>query len=81
MIKALNTIVKDLQQGIDRHCCLVSSLLAEKVDEQDLKPIFDLCPSKSRELLLKNAIKEAIDIWKRAGKHLNPNNWRRFVKD
>lgn len=62
LINALNTIVKDLQQGIDRHCCLVSSLLAEKVDEQDLKPIFDLCPSKSRELLLKNAIKEAIDI-------------------
>lgn len=61
LIKALNTSVKDLQQGIDMHCCLVASILEEKVDERNLKPLLAFCPSKARELLLKNAIKEAID--------------------
>lgn len=61
LIKALNVSVKDLQQGIDKHCCLVASILEEKVDERNLKPLLNLSPAKSRELLLKNAIKEAID--------------------
>ena len=61
LIKALNTSVKDLQQDIDRHCCLVASILEEKIDEQNLRPLLDLCPSKTRELVLKNVIKEAID--------------------
>ncbi|MBC2744453.1 MAG: hypothetical protein HGJ93_15790 [Desulfosarcina sp.] len=37
LIKALNVSVKDLQQGIDMHCCLVASILEEKVDERNLK--------------------------------------------
>lgn len=62
LINALNTSVKDLQQGIDMHCCLVASFLNEKVDQRNLKPLINFCPLKSRELLLKNAIREAIDI-------------------
>ncbi len=61
LVKALNTSVKDLQQGIDRHCCLVASILDKKVDAKNLKPFLALYPSKSRELLLKDTIKEAID--------------------
>ena len=61
LLEALNASVKDLQKGIDMHCCLVASIMDEKVDERNLKPLFDLCPSKSREQTLKQAIKDAID--------------------
>ena len=30
IINALNASVKELQQGIDTHCCLVSSILEEQ---------------------------------------------------
>jgi hypothetical protein len=61
LLKALNASVRDLQQGIDRHCCLVASIAEGRVDERNLKPLLDLCPSKSREHDLKNAIKDAIE--------------------
>lgn len=61
LIQALNVSVKDLQQGIDRHCCLVASILENNVDARDLKPILEGCPWKARETALKNAIKDTID--------------------
>jgi len=62
LINALNTSVKELQQGIDLHCCLVTSILEGQVDEHNLKPLLDMCPKRSRELLMKHAIKKAIDV-------------------
>lgn len=62
IINAINTSVKELQQGIDTHCCLVASILEERVDERNLLPLLDLCPKRSRELRLEKAIKEAIDV-------------------
>ena len=62
VISALSASMKDLQQGIDTHCCLVASLMDEGVDERNLKPLMDLCPERTREVKLKNAIKEAIDV-------------------
>ena len=61
LLEALNASVKDLQKGIDMHCCLVASIVDEKVDERNLKPLLNLCPSRSREQTLKEAIKDAID--------------------
>ena len=61
LARALNTSIKDLQQGIDRHCVLISSIMANQIDVRDLKPLLDGCPSKTRELALKKAIKDAID--------------------
>ncbi|MEJ2659830.1 MAG: hypothetical protein P8Z73_03760 [Desulfobacteraceae bacterium] len=62
LIHALNTSVKELQQGIDLHCCLVTSIIEGQVDERNLKPLLDLCPKRSHELLMRDAIKEAIDV-------------------
>lgn len=62
VVHALNTSIKDLQKSIDTHCCLVASLMEEGVDERNLKPLMDLCPGYNREVKLKIAIKEAIDI-------------------
>ena len=61
LIDSINRSVKELQKGIDIHCCLVTSILEGRVDERNLRPLMDLCPKRSRELMLENAIKEAID--------------------
>ena len=62
IINAISTSVKELQQGIDTHCCLVTSILGKKVDERNLRPVLNLCPKRSRERSLEKAIKEAIDV-------------------
>lgn len=62
IINALSASIKELQQGIDTHCCLVASLMDEGVDERNLKPLMDFCPERTREMKLKKTIKEAIDV-------------------
>ena len=62
LIDALHISVKELQQGIDMHCCLITSIFKGQVDERNLRPLLELCPKRSREPMLKEAIKEAIDV-------------------
>ena len=62
LINFLSTSVQDLQQGINAHCCLVSSILEEEVDERNLQAMLDRCPKGSREIELEKAIREAIDV-------------------
>lgn len=62
LVEALNASVEDLQQGFDRHCCLIASMLAEDSNEQQMKRFIELWPHKSRERQLKEAIKNAIDV-------------------
>lgn len=62
IVSALNTSIKELQQGIDTHCCLVASLMDGDVDEQNLRPMLDLCAGRNREARLRATIKEAIDV-------------------
>ena len=62
LIKALNISVKELQTGIDMHCCLVTSILQGDIDERNLLPLLEMCPRRSREAKLKKAIKESIEV-------------------
>ena len=62
IIHAINTSAKELQQGIDSHCSLVTAILEKKVDEHSILPLLDMCPKRSRERKLENAVKEAIDV-------------------
>jgi hypothetical protein len=62
IIKAVNESVKELRKHIEQHHCLVASVLTEERDGDALRKAMDLCPSRSRELLLKGAIKEAIEV-------------------
>ena len=62
LLKAINDSVRELQKGIDMHCCLVTSILNEQVDPRSIEPLLELCPSKSREIALKEAVKEAIEV-------------------
>lgn len=62
IINTINTSAKELQHGIDMHCCLMTSILEGHMDARNLQPLFDLCPKSSREFRLEKAIQEAIDV-------------------
>lgn len=62
LLSALHRSVKELQQGIAMHTCLIASILEEEVDERELKPFLEACPSRSPVIRMKSAIKEAIDV-------------------
>ena len=62
IINEFNGSVRKLQQGIDMHCRLVTSILEGQVDEQNIQSFLSICPTRSRELKLQRAIKEAIDV-------------------
>ena len=62
LINAFTTSVKYLQRGIDTHCCLVTSILKQELDDEDLNELLNLCPKRSREIRLEDAIKEAVEV-------------------
>jgi hypothetical protein len=68
LINALSNSIRELQQGIDMHCCLVTSIVEEKLDEGSLQSLLDQCPKRSREVRLVTAIKETIEILKESRK-------------
>lgn len=71
---AIKVSIRQLQQGIDAHCSLVSSILKEPVDERNLRPILELLPQKSREDRLRQAIQEAIDVLEESRKAFKSKN-------
>ncbi len=62
LIVALSRSVKELQLGMDTHTCLVASILGHDVDTRNLKPVLACCPSRTREMVMKEAIMEAIEV-------------------
>ena len=68
LINALNNSIKELQQGIDMHCCLVTSIMEDRLDERSLQPLIDQCPKRSREIRLEKAIQEAIEVLEKTRK-------------
>lgn len=62
LMSALHASVKELQQGIDRHTCLVASIFRDEVDERGLQSALQCCSYRSNELCMKEAIKEAIEV-------------------
>ncbi len=62
IVYALSSSVNDLKQKIDVHCQLLSSLMGEQAMGTDMASFLGRCPGKSRELMLKEAIREAIKV-------------------
>lgn len=62
VVRALNTSVQELQKGINMHCGLLAALMEDQVDAESLKLHMKQCPERARELKLRQAIKEAIDV-------------------
>lgn len=62
LIKVIDQSVHELRQGIDEHYCLVRRLLEGKICEGDARQLIDLCPQRNREMRLKEAVREAIDV-------------------
>ena len=61
LVNAIRTSVKGLIEGIDMHCCLVTSIMEGQLDANKLRPLLEQCPQRMREDRLKVAIKEAIE--------------------
>jgi hypothetical protein len=61
LVTALKKSVKDLQQGVDMHTCLIAAILGREVDQRTLRPVLENCPSRTREMMMKDAIMEAIE--------------------
>ncbi len=68
LMDAFNASINDLQEGIDKHRCLVASILASGAGEQNLMPLLEQLPSKSRELELRDAIEDAIQTLEQSRK-------------
>lgn len=62
IIKAVNESMKELRKHFEQHQCLIGTVLGDVRDGDALRQAMDLCPSRSRELILKGAIKEAIEV-------------------
>jgi len=62
LLDAINNSVKDLQDGLSMHCCLMNSLLEGEIDECRLQPLVDRCPKRSRERKLEKVVTEAIQV-------------------
>jgi hypothetical protein len=61
LLRALGSSVKDLQKRIDQHFDLVDRFLENRTDDDPDETVLALYPSGSRELVLKNAIRETIE--------------------
>lgn len=62
MLDALNASIRQLQQGIDTHCCLVDAIVRRQTDTHHLEALVRQCPKRSREAVLKDALKETIEV-------------------
>jgi hypothetical protein len=68
LVRSITASIKELQQGVDVHCCLVASILGDSVDARNLLPLQNRYPRTTRELKLVNAIKEAIEVLEQSRK-------------
>ena len=68
IIAALSEIVRQLQQGIDMHCCLINAIVNKESGFEELEAVVTQCPQRSREASHRSAIKEAIDVLEQSRK-------------
>ena len=62
ILDALNASIQQLQQGFDMHCCLVNAIAEQQTDTTRLASLMRDCPSRSREAVLRAALKETIHV-------------------
>jgi hypothetical protein len=81
IIAALNNSAKNLRQGIDAHCSLVSAMLGQSLTRDDRQALFSFCPRRARELRLEQAIEKAIDIIEESRKAFKSKKLEMLRKD
>lgn len=62
LIGAIDESISKLHESIDTHRSLVSSIVKDELDEKTLSAFLEICPFKPREVRLKEAIKDAIEV-------------------
>ena len=80
LVTAIRASVKELQNGIDMHCCLVTSIMEGRVDARHLQPLLEQCPQRLREDKLKEAIKAAIEELEESRKAFKSKRLERLRK-
>lgn len=80
LVNAIRASIKELQDGIDMHCCLVTSIVEGRADASNLQPLLTQCPQRMREDRLKAAIKEAIDELEESRKAFKSKRLERLRK-
>lgn len=61
LINALDMSIQKLHQGIDKHGCLVTSILEGRAEQGLLLSFIEQCAVQPREQMMREAIKEAIE--------------------
>ncbi len=67
-VRSISASIKELQRGVEEHCCLVASILGGTVEARNRLPLQHRCPRTTREVKLVNAIKEAIEVLEQSRK-------------
>jgi hypothetical protein len=62
LINEVSASLHELQHDFGRHCRLVNALLVGEQDGAAVRPLLGVCPQQSRLLLMKDSIREAIDV-------------------
>jgi hypothetical protein len=68
LVRSISASIKELQRGVEVHCCLVASLLGDSIDSRNLPSLPYRYPRTNREVRLVNAIKEAIEVLEQSRK-------------
>jgi len=60
LLYVINKNVEELQESLDMHRCLIASLIGREIDSRNLKDFSSLCPARTNEKILKEALTETI---------------------
>ena len=63
LLEAIDQNMKQIQAGLEMHCCLLGQCLGQdRPQEADSSPLAGLCAFRAREVRLRKAIQEAIEV-------------------
>jgi predicted nucleotide-binding protein (sugar kinase/HSP70/actin superfamily) len=61
LLYVINRNVENLQESLDMQRCLVASLAGREIDTRNIKNFSQLCPVRTNEKILKEAVQETIN--------------------
>jgi len=81
LLAAIDKNIGDLHRNIDLHRCLMALVLEQRMDARNLRLLLKLCPARSREFKLKEAIRDAIDILEESRKSFKSKRLEQLRKN
>ncbi|WP_462325940.1 hypothetical protein [Desulfoplanes sp.] len=82
LIDIVRTNIKELQEGMDRHCALLDAIVTEKpLGGDHIDNLVAQCPARHREEQLVTAIRAAIDVLEESRKSFKSKRLEGLRKD